>query len=218
MRKLVLAVIAVAFALAVWAPAGGAAAQTSVAISGSGCAGGSVFCFSPAELTIHDGDAVVWTNQTTAPHTVTRCTPAACAGTGGGTGTDATFTSGNVGAGTGMTFSHTFHGTGTYTYFCTIHGFAVMHGTVTVIAAASVPTTPATIAAVPSSRSTTPATRTPGSGGPTTTQQPPNRALAQTGTDTSRWAIIAAALVVAGALLTHAKHRRSAHDNSAEPR
>ena len=28
--------------------------------------------------------------------------------------------------------THTFHGVGTYNYYCAIHGFAVMHGSVTV--------------------------------------------------------------------------------------
>jgi plastocyanin len=153
MRKLMIAFIAAAFLLAGWVPPAGAA-QSSVTIAGTGCPGGSLFCFTPANITIHDGDTVVWTNQTAAPHTVTRCTAAACAGTGGGTGTDASFTSGNVAAGTGGTFAHTFHGSGSYVYYCTIHGFPLMHGTVTVMASATATTVPAPSVATPAAGST----------------------------------------------------------------
>ncbi len=208
MRKLVLAFIVAALAFVAWVPGAGAA-QTSVTISGSGCAGGALFCYSPANVTIHDGDTVVWTNQTVAPHTVTRCTTATCAGTDPGTGTDATFTDGSTG-GNGTTFSHTFHGAGTYAYFCTIHGFAVMHGTVTVLAAATGTTTPATIApaagaasgAVPAAQA--PAAASPGSSQPATANpsaQASNRALARTGVDTSLWTIAGGAVLGAGVLL-----------------
>jgi LPXTG-motif cell wall-anchored protein len=210
MRKLMIAFIATAIAFLALAPGAGAA-QTPVAIAGTGCVGGTLYCYSPANVTIQDGDTVVWTNQTVAPHTVSRCSPATCAGNAAGTGTDATFTSGTVGGGNGTTFSHTFHGAGTYAYFCTIHGYAVMHGTVTVLAAPTA-TTPVTIAATPGAGSATPATTAANSGAMRSTtsngSQAANRALARTGANASLWAIAGAALLGAGALLALA-HRRA---------
>jgi LPXTG-motif cell wall-anchored protein len=203
MRKLFIAFIAftaAALAFVAWVPAAGAA-QTSVAITGTGCASAKIFCFSPANVTIHDGDAVVWTNQSGAPHTVTRCSSAACAGTAGGTGTDTSFTSGSVGSGNGGTFSHTFHGPGTYVYFCQIHGFAVMHGTVTVLASSTGPTTPVTTAASSGSMQPTSASSSP---------RASNRALPRTGVTSWLWASAGGALLVAGAVLALAGRRRNA--------
>lgn len=90
----------------------------------------SFYCFRPARLKVITGTVVTWRNASTAPHTVTRCTPAACSGHGGGTGTDTGLGSGTISS--SGTYSFTFHGTGTYVYYCSIHGYAVMHGTVVV--------------------------------------------------------------------------------------
>jgi plastocyanin len=132
--------------------------------------GGPAFCFSPSSLTITDGDTVTWTNASSADHLVGRCDPASCDGAGGGSGTDAGFTSGSVPM--GASFSHTFHGAGTYTYFCAIHGYAAMHGVIIVNAAPPsstattvAPTTaqPATTAAISGSTPESVAATTPGS-------------------------------------------------------
>jgi plastocyanin len=149
---------------------GPAQADTAVSISNSGCAGGSAFCFVPSDATVSNGTTVTWTNQSGAPHTVTRCTPSACNGTDGGTGTDAGFTTGSIGANNGATFSHAFNGGGTYNYYCQIHGFAVMHGTVTVQSAATTTTQSST-----SPSSTPPATTAPS---PAASPSPPARAVA----------------------------------------
>jgi plastocyanin len=106
-----------------------AAGPASVTITSTGC-GGTLFCFKPSTQMVSDGEGVKWTNSTSVTHTVTRCTPAACGGLGPGSGTDSTFTSATIAA--SGTFTHTFHGTGTYNYYCAIHGFAVMHGSVVV--------------------------------------------------------------------------------------
>jgi plastocyanin len=106
-----------------------AAGPTNVAISSTSC-GGTLFCYKPSSVTVADGTSVKWTNSTGVQHTVTRCTPAACNGMGPGTGTDSSFTSATIAA--GGTFTHTFHGKGTYNYYCAIHGYATMHGSVTV--------------------------------------------------------------------------------------
>lgn len=100
----------------------------SIVNGGGSCAG--EFCYSPANLTIRQADTVTWTNNSTTIHTVTTCTTSACPGAGPGTGTDPAFNSGTVNM--GATFVHQFHGTGTYNFYCQIHGFAVMHGTITV--------------------------------------------------------------------------------------
>jgi len=212
MRRLMIAFIAAAFLVAGWVPPAGAA-QSSVTIAGTGCPGGSLFCFSPANVTIHDGDTVVWTNQTAAPHTVTRCTAAACAGTGRGTGNDASFTSGNIAAGNGNTFSHTFHGPGSYVYYCTIHGFALMHGTVTVMASPTLTTMPAPAVAVPAAGSAAAGSTAAGpqavagASGSTRSGGASRGALPHTGVDTSLWTITAVALVGTGALLVLVKRR-----------
>jgi plastocyanin len=121
------------------------ATTTTVTITSTGCAGGNFFCYSPASITVANGTTVTWSNHSGVPHTVTRCSIPAC-GTGGGTGTDSSFTNGNVASANGSTFSHTFHGSGTYVYYCMIHGYAAMHGTVIVT---GVPAAPTGVSAMP---------------------------------------------------------------------
>jgi plastocyanin len=89
----------------------------------------SLFCFQPQTASVASGTKVVWKNVSGAAHTVTRCTVAAC-GVSGGTGTDTGFGSSVIVPGTKYKF--VFHGRGTYVYYCQIHGYALMHGTVTV--------------------------------------------------------------------------------------
>jgi plastocyanin len=108
-----------------------AEAATAVAINGVASCSGTIFCYAPATVTVSGGDTVTWTNQSGAPYTVSRCDPSACNGTDGGTGSDPTFDI-SVASGNGTAVNQTFNGTGTYNYYCKIHGFAVMHGTVTV--------------------------------------------------------------------------------------
>jgi plastocyanin len=103
------------------------AAHVKIVASGGSCT--SLFCFQPSSLSVAHGTKVVWKNTTTAPHTVSRCTVAAC-GVSGGTGTDTGLGSPTITPGNRYKF--TFNGTGTYVYYCQIHGFAVMHGTITV--------------------------------------------------------------------------------------
>lgn len=79
----------------------------AVSITSSG-----TFAFSPASITIKVGTTVTWTNNTSAPHTVT---------SDDGT----TFDSGlntPIGA-NGGTFSFTFTKAGTFSYHCQIHPF-----------------------------------------------------------------------------------------------
>src|SRR5689334_8334 len=163
----------------------------TVTIQSTGC-GGALFCYSPANITVPDGGTVTWTNTTGVAHTVTRCTSAVCSGTGGGSGTDAGFTNGAIGASSGATFSHTFHGAGSYNYYCSIHGFGVMHGTVTVVVAT--PATTATTAAAPpvnaggapvATQSTTPTTAATAASASSSTNLP------RTGSDTQLLLVVA---------------------------
>ena len=73
------------------------------------------FAFSPADLSIHAGDTVVWTNSDSAPHTIT---------------SDSGSEVSSSQLATGQTYSHTFSTAGTYAYHCTLH--TSMKGTVTV--------------------------------------------------------------------------------------
>jgi plastocyanin len=111
--------------------AGGSTPPTkTVTITASGCPGGAQFCFKPAALVVSSSTKVVWKNPTSAPHTVTRCTTAACGKPGAGTGTDPNLRSPLINQ--SRTFGFTFHHRGTYRYFCKVHGYVVMHGTITV--------------------------------------------------------------------------------------
>lgn len=63
------------------------------------------FTFTSATLTIAKGVKVTWTNNDSAPHTVTA--------------KDNSFTSGNLNK--GDSFSHTFTSAGTVDYYCKVH-------------------------------------------------------------------------------------------------
>ncbi|MGO9874011.1 MAG: plastocyanin/azurin family copper-binding protein [Acidimicrobiia bacterium] len=156
----------------------------------------AAFCFVPEQVTVAVGDTVTWVNRSGAGHTVTRCTPAACDGTSGGTGTDTSFSSANVAAASGTTFSHTFTAAGTYVYYCQIHGYALMHGTVTVTAAATT-TTPAS-----SPTASTLATST------TAPALPSSPQLASTGGNTDGVTVLAVLLIVCGLGATTFRSRR----------
>jgi plastocyanin len=51
---------------------------------------------------------------------------------GPGTGSDLPFDSGFLNP--GSTFTVQLHGLGTYNFYCMVHGYQVMHGTITVTA------------------------------------------------------------------------------------
>lgn len=179
--------------------AAGAAGDPAVTISAS--CGGPAFCFTPPTLTITDGDTVTWTNSSGTDHFVGRCDPASCDGASGGTGTGATFGSSTISD--GSTFSHTFHGAGTYTYFCAIHGYAAMHGMIVVNAAPST-TAATTTTAAPSTtaQSATPASipgSTPESVAATTpASSAPDPQLAHTGHNTRGTLAVGIAALVLG--------------------
>lgn len=86
------------------------------------------YSFTPANLTVHVGEPVTWTNTAGRNHTVT---------SDDGNELD----SGDIGS--GEAYGHVFEAAGTYRYHCSIHPDR-MHGTVTVLAATPAPTTNAT--------------------------------------------------------------------------
>jgi LPXTG-motif cell wall-anchored protein len=151
---------------------------------------------------------------------VTRCDAPDCNGVGGGTGGDATFTSANIAAGGGSTFSHTFHGAGTYHYYCQVHGYFVMHGTITVLAATPPTTsapTPTTVSSGSPATTAAPASGSPGSNtspttatgtSPTTVATAPGT-LAHTGAASAVWTAVGVGLVVVGLALLGGLRRRA---------
>jgi len=159
--------------------------------SGSGAC---LYCFSPAQVTIPAGASVTFTNKSGTDHTVARCIPAACDGASGGTGIDPTFSKATVALPPGVSVSYTFTQPGTYVYYCTIHGYEIMHGTVTVNAASTT-----TTAASPGP---TPPTTAP----PVVTAMSP---LASTGTSSEPLVLIGIVVVLAGAAALAIGSRRT---------
>lgn len=88
------------------APARQPSANTAIAITN--------FSFQPADITIKTGTTITFTNNDSAPHTITA--------------DDASFDSGRLA--TGATFEHTFTQIGKVSYHCAIH--SSMRGTITV--------------------------------------------------------------------------------------
>ena len=138
-------VVAAGAALAAGVVGARAAGETvQIVAAGPSCTG-STFCYVPATQNAVSGDTVTWANSSPDFHTVTRCSAAACSGQGPGTGADALDSGGNITPVTG-TYAHAFSASGTYYYYCTIHGYAAMHGEVIVTAGppAGAPETPVT--------------------------------------------------------------------------
>jgi plastocyanin len=169
-----------------------AAAATAVSISSGGCSGGgSSYCFTPESANANAGDSVTWTNQSGVGHTVTSCTSTACPGAAANTGSQ-TFDSP---VSSGSTASVTFTAAGTYIYYCRIHGYAAMHGTVTVAAAA----TSAPASQAPATQA--PASQAPSSGGGVAATVP------STGADLAPNLLVGAVLVSLGGLALRWRRR-----------
>jgi plastocyanin len=115
-----------------------AAAATGVSITSGGCAGGgTLYCYNPEAASAAAGASVTWTNQSGAPHTATLCTASACPGAPASTGGNSFDVS--IGGANGNAASFTFTSAGTYYYYCKIHGYAAMHGAITLTASAPSP-------------------------------------------------------------------------------
>jgi plastocyanin len=95
------------------------------------------YAFSPASLTISAGQTVTWTNEDSAPHTVTVSSG------------PQTFSSPQLR--TGDTYSFTFTKAGTYQYYCAVHPTMMASVTVTGGATTAPSSTPTTGTTAPSS-------------------------------------------------------------------
>ena len=132
-------VVAAGIPLALTAFANTAIGITSGNCSGSG--GGTLFCFNPQAANGQTGAPVTWTNQSGAPHNLDVCDPTNCPGSPA-TSPDGTFNNVAIASPNGSTGSHTFAQAGTYYYYCTIHGYGGMHGSVTIAASTPPPRVP----------------------------------------------------------------------------
>jgi plastocyanin len=142
-------------------------ATTSISITAGACAGGGTsYCFTPESATGMTGTPVTWTNESGVGHTVTSCDATNCPGAPANTGSN-TFNL-SVAATSGSTASFTFSSAGTYTYYCMIHGYMAMRGSIQIRGPATPP--PATSSATSVPRSTPrPTPRPPAAGAATAT-------------------------------------------------
>ena len=122
------AVVALAALSGAAIPASASSAAVSID-DATACLDGSLFCYRPAALTVSPITTVTVTNSSVDIHSLTRCTVAACGAGNVGSG-PGTFDTGHLAS--GATASITLKHPGTYVYYCTIHGYSVMHGTFTV--------------------------------------------------------------------------------------
>ena len=131
LRQAVIAVSIAGAALLPTAPMASAVVPKQVVTIGEGtaCPAGAGSCYQPKKPTIAPGVKVVWKNLTSSPHTVARCDLANC-GVSGGTGADTGLDSPIIAPAAKYRF--VFQGTGTYRYYCTLHGYASMNGKITV--------------------------------------------------------------------------------------
>jgi plastocyanin len=187
------AVVGLISGLVALAPATAAHAQTTAAAPESVVVNVSTnctyFCFAPAQVSVAAGGTVTWVNQSGTVHNIARCTPANCSGKAGGTGRDPKFTAAGLNIAATGTATYTFTQPGTYVYFCTIHGYALMHGTITVTAAPPSTTAPITAAVPAAPLPPAPVVAPTSAPGPT---------LASTGGSTSGLVTLAILLIVAG--------------------
>jgi plastocyanin len=131
-RPIIVAVAAAVAVLALAACGSSASSGSNSAPSAASTASAAAvavtiqnFAFTPQTLTVKAGTTVTWTNQDSAPHTVTSAD---------GISTSANTTSlFNGSVNSGETFSYTFTKAGRYFYLCTIHKSQPgMHGEVIV--------------------------------------------------------------------------------------
>jgi len=120
-------VLAIIVPFVAFYPTAGSAATVTVTVNGSYYS----FFFTPASVTIHRGDTVRW-SWNSSGHSTTSGSPGMPNGL---------WDSGILNQ--GATFSHTFNTAGTFPYYCTVHGQCCgMVGTVRVVAPSPTPTPP----------------------------------------------------------------------------
>jgi LPXTG-motif cell wall-anchored protein len=129
------------------------------------------FQFTPAQITVNQGDTVTWTNNGPTPHSATA--------------SDGSFDTGIFPA--GQSRSHTFDRAGTFSYICTPH--PQMHGTIVVTASQSGGDTP---------DSSTGGTGDSGAAGAESAQTDGAPALPSTGADAGALLILGALMFLVG--------------------
>ncbi len=97
------AVLGILFALVL---AAGCSEKPSTAPPGANSVSISNFAFSQKEITVKAGTTVTWTNNDSAPHTVT---------------SDSGSELSSASLAKGQSYSHTFTQPGTYAYHCSVH-------------------------------------------------------------------------------------------------
>ena len=114
-----------------------AIAATGITITSGGCSGGGAgYCYNPESANGTTGSPVTWSDQSGTGHTATLCTSAACPGAPASSSSCDSF---DVSVGSGGSGAHTFSNPGTCYYYCTIHGYALLHGKIVVTAASASP-------------------------------------------------------------------------------
>ncbi|HMJ95744.1 MAG TPA: cupredoxin family copper-binding protein [Thermoleophilaceae bacterium] len=158
--------------------------KTSAKAAGSGSVTISDFQFSPAQITISQGDTVTWTNSGPTPHS-------------------ATASGGNFDTGifpAGQSRSHTFDDAGTFSYVCTPH--PNMHGTIVVTASQSGGDTPDSSTGDTGGSGGTTGSTSPGA---EATQSDGGPSLPSTGADSGALLVMGALMLLLGI----AVHRRA---------
>ena len=157
--------------------------RTSARAAANGSVTIADFAFTPAQITIDEGDTVTWTNKGPTAHSATA--------------PDGSFDTGIFPA--GQSRSHTFNDAGTFSYICTPH--PNMHGTIVVRASQSGGNTPDSSAGKSGG--------TGGSsdaGGAEAAQGDAGPSLPNTGTDAGAMLVLGALMLLLGV----AVHRRAA--------
>ena len=167
------------------APAEQPARERKQKASAKAAANGSVaiadFQFTPAQITINQGDTVTWTNNGPTPHSATA--------------PDGSFDTGIFPA--GQSSSHTFNDAGTFSYICTPH--PQMNGTIVVQASQSGGDTP------DSSTGGTGGTTGGDTAGAEAAQSDGGPSLPSTGADSGALLVLGALMLLLGV----AVHRRA---------
>ena len=161
--------------------------RTSAKAAGSGSVTIADFQFTPAQITINQGDTVTWTNNGPTAHSATA--------------PDGSFDTGIFPA--GQTRSHTFNDAGTFSYVCTPH--PNMHGTIVVTASQSGGDTPDSNTGDTVGSGGSGGTTGGGASGAEAAQSDGGPSLPSTGTDSGALLVLGALMLLLGV----AVHRRA---------
>lgn len=151
-------------------------ASTTITITKTVCSGGGTkYCYSPESIDTSPGLSVVWVNNDAIGHNVAPCSPSVCNGAAATNWPCAAKIS--LAANGGTSAACTFTTPGTYWYYCSLHGWAAMHGEIIIKGSTPTPTPTARPTPTPTARPTpTPSHSsgpTPTASGPTPPGQTP---------------------------------------------